>query len=383
MRNIRLLYIIQALHYAWFWLGIWVLYYKGFGGFAAVGLLETVMIVSTTLFEIPTGAIGDLLGKRRTLLIGFSIWAIAQCAMGISQTLFDMVLTLIAMNFGGALISGTFEAMVYDSLKDEHREKEYGTVISNLTSISLLSLALCGAIGGPLYAVGKSIPFLLTGGAGVIAVIVAFFLTEPHIDSEKLSIKGYIKQNFSGFAQLFATKAVGITTVLTLLLSSILLIFHEGVNDMLVVVFEFTEVQMGFISSGLALFAAGVSYVTGKLKRSTISAIYPFMLIALTVSMLVTPFVGAIVGLLSISVRSLFYAVVTNEVSVTLNEYIDSRHRATALSTFSMLKSLPYIASIYLIGVAADRYPLTWIVFGIGIVMIGVGYVNYRFRLIK
>lgn len=71
--NISLLYAINVFKYSWFWLGIWALFYTSFGGYAVLGLLETVMAVTGIVFEIPTGAIGDLIGKRWAIAFGFGV----------------------------------------------------------------------------------------------------------------------------------------------------------------------------------------------------------------------------------------------------------------------------------------------------------------------
>ena len=64
-RNIVLAYILGYLKQSWFWLGIWVFYYLRFTNYAGIGIIESVMILTMTVGEIPTGAIADLLGKKK------------------------------------------------------------------------------------------------------------------------------------------------------------------------------------------------------------------------------------------------------------------------------------------------------------------------------
>ena len=70
-RNIKLAYLFSFFNYAWFWLGIWVFYYLRFTTYGGIGLIETVLIATMTLAEIPTGAVADLLGKKWSLTIAF------------------------------------------------------------------------------------------------------------------------------------------------------------------------------------------------------------------------------------------------------------------------------------------------------------------------
>lgn len=63
-KNIAIAYLLTFCKNSWFWLGIWVFYYLQFTNYAGIGIIETVLIITMTLTEIPTGAIADLFGKQ-------------------------------------------------------------------------------------------------------------------------------------------------------------------------------------------------------------------------------------------------------------------------------------------------------------------------------
>lgn len=94
-RNISLVYILTALNYSWFWIAIWVLFYLRFIDYAGIGILESVMITTSFLGEIPTGAIGDLLGKKKTLILAFLLSALGNLTMGLSPS-FGILLIMIS-----------------------------------------------------------------------------------------------------------------------------------------------------------------------------------------------------------------------------------------------------------------------------------------------
>ncbi|PJA15811.1 hypothetical protein CO112_03460 [Candidatus Dojkabacteria bacterium CG_4_9_14_3_um_filter_150_Dojkabacteria_WS6_41_13] len=377
MRNVKLLYIINALYYSWFWLGIWVLYYLKFGGFSVVGLLEVVMIVSTIIFEIPTGAIGDLLGKKKTLIIACFLAGVAQIWTGVSPSILHLVLALVLLNFGGALRSGTFEAMIYDSLKDEGKEKQYMRVVSNMGAVRLATLAVVSLVGGIMYKYGNGLPYIVNGITFLIAAVVASFLTEPRIDSEKFNLRNYIKQNVIGFKQLFINHYSALRTIGLLLVMMVTLIVWEGINDILSVKYGFTATQLGFLSSIFALAGAGGSVIAGKLSEKVDHNILYFgSLVLYILSMLVSPFVGMIVGGGTILLRNFVSPLLDNETSTIINNQVESKYRATALSSFSMLTSLPYAILIFPITASIDRFPATWVAFSLGLFLILAFAVN-------
>jgi MFS family permease len=379
MKNIRLLYLIRACYYTWFWLGIWVLYYKDFGGFAAVGLLETVMIVTTILFEIPTGAVGDLLGKRKTLVLGYLLSGIAQIWMGFSPTLLHLVLSLIVMNIGGAFISGTFEAMVFDSLKDEGKEEQFEKVNAKMSSIYLGVLAISGVVGGFMYTLWVGLPYVVNGVFVLFAALLSLRLTEPKIDTEVFTLKNYLKQTGEGFNQLFRVKENMYPAIGILLVSVIMLILGEGVNDMIAVVFGYTEVQLGILASVLALTGAVASLLYAKFApKSFWKKFLPISLVIVSISLIISPFVAIFIGGITLLIRAIISPIVDIQLSTVLNSMTKSKYRATTLSTFSMIKSIPYALLIYAFGVLADFYPITKIAVWLGfILLLAVAYLVY------
>lgn len=367
MRNAKILVLLNSVYYAWFWLGIWVLYYSRFGGFAAVGILETVMIVSTIIFEIPTGAIGDLLGKKKTLIVAYILSGLSNIWMGFAPNLLHMCLSLVLMNFGGALRSGTFEALLFESLKAEGKESSYTKILSSMTASRLITLSIAGILGGYLYQFSPQLPFILTGIAITFGGFLSMFLQDVVEEQDSFSFTTYLKQNVKGTKELFKTKEIAVRTGALLLIMVVVLIMYEGLNDILSVGFGFTEVQLGIFAAVLGLVGAGSSIIAGKFSEKGYGRmLYLWAIILYGISLVISPFVGFLFGGATILLRNIAGPIIENEASAFLNEKVESRYRATALSAFSMLKSLPYALSIYLISAATDLFPPAWVAFSIG-----------------
>ena len=71
-----------------------------------------------TLGEIPTGAIADLLGKKKTLLISFLLMALGLFGIGLTPDFLFLAVWVFIAGVGASFYSGTLEALVYDSLKE-------------------------------------------------------------------------------------------------------------------------------------------------------------------------------------------------------------------------------------------------------------------------
>ncbi|MDA1079577.1 MAG: MFS transporter [bacterium] len=377
-RNIWLIYITAALQSAWFWVPIWVLFYLRFTDYAGIGLLESIMIISVTLSEIPTGAVADLLGKRKTLILGFFLFAVGNVLMGFAPSFAVVVAAVIIITVGGSFASGTVEALVYDSLLSLGKEKTYDKVISTITSVRLVALSLASVVGGALYTVSPGLPFLLVGLTGFCAVLCAFWLVEPPVETVKFSFKNYIKQTKTGFSQLFKTRAVGWQSLVFLILTAIVVMNDQMLIDIQIVEQGWLEQQLGLVFAALFLIGAGFSQLTHRLHTwlgSRTAFVVSAMIFAVT--MICIPLFGIWVATAIIIVRAGLSELLGNTTSVVINADTESKYRATTLSTFNMLSGVPYIFSGYFIGKFMVLYTVDTITAYLGLGMVALALAGF------
>lgn len=105
---------------------VWVLLLVGRGfSLATVGIAEGVFHVVSMLFEVPSGMLADLMGRRRTLIAAGLVSAAAGVAMAASCGLVGVcaAMALEALSFN--LASGTLEALTYDTLAEAGQKSRY------------------------------------------------------------------------------------------------------------------------------------------------------------------------------------------------------------------------------------------------------------------
>ena len=97
---------------------IWVLYmvYRGLPLWQ-IGIVEGIFHIASFIFEVPSGAIADLFGRKRTIIAGrlFSILSAIINLFANNIVLFSISFIISALSYN--LNSGSEEALVYDSLK--------------------------------------------------------------------------------------------------------------------------------------------------------------------------------------------------------------------------------------------------------------------------
>lgn len=357
MKNISISYFLGFAKNTWFWLGIWIFFYLRFTDYAGIGLIETTLIVTTTFSEIPTGAVADLLGKKKTLILSFFLEAIGSFIMAMAGSFNHLIISVFIMCVGGAFYSGTIDALIYDTLKERNLENSYDKKISNLNTISLIAPAVCGAIGGYLYKLNPTYPFWANSFGYLLGFFASFFLIEPKIDTEKFSFRNFMSQNTKGVKELFKSTQVKRQTILLLSVGVFVVIFSEMLDSFLGVEFGFSEEQMGILWSVIFVFSAAASLLTPNLVKKFGNVLTTFWLGAvMAATMFISPYVGLIVGGITLLLRSALEGIFSNLSSISINQNTKSEYRATTLSTFNMIKNIPYVLSAYLLGSVSDTF---------------------------
>lgn len=370
-KNLLISYILAFSKNSWFWMGIWIFYYLRFTDYAGIGILETILIVTTTLAEIPTGAVADLLGKKKTLILSFFLETIGGLMMALAPNFQVLALSVFVMCVGGAFYSGTIDALVFDSLKEECKEDLYDKKISNISTVSLISPAVCCIFGGFMYKVNPSLPFYANSAGYFLGLIAAFFLTEPHIDTEIFSLQNFLNQSGRGFKELFKSIDIKKQTILLLSVGFFVVISSEMLDSFLGVEFGFNEIQLGILWSVMYILSAFASQLTPIIKKvfkGYRSIIFTGILMSITLC--ISPMIGMTIGGLSLALRLSLQGLFWNLTSITINNNTQSQLRATTLSTFNMINNIPYVLTAFFIGSLADRFSAKNMALYLGIILI-------------
>jgi hypothetical protein len=124
--------------------------------FSLIGVLVGVREISTVLLEIPSGAVADLYGRRRSMIASFTAY-VASFVLLASMT--DFVWLLIAMvlfSVGDAFRTGTHKAMIFDWLRREGRTDERTKVYGYTRSWSKIGSAMSALLAALFVVVSGS-----------------------------------------------------------------------------------------------------------------------------------------------------------------------------------------------------------------------------------
>jgi len=123
--------------------GAWVAILAARGySLVEIGLAETVFHITSLLFEIPSGVLADVFGRKKMLLVSAAMKIAGNIIMIFSCNLFMVCASLSFYAMSYNFSSGSGDALAYDSLKTVRREDDYEKYASN----QMILYRLCGGI---------------------------------------------------------------------------------------------------------------------------------------------------------------------------------------------------------------------------------------------
>lgn len=153
--------------------GAWVaiLASRGFS-LAQIGFAETIFHIVSILFEIPSGVLADVFGRKKTLIISCIMRILGNVVMICSNnfTLVCISIALHALCYNFA--SGSGDALAYDSLKSVGEEEKFERYASNQLVIYRVCEGLSTLTAGFALVIG----YRLAYSTGVFASIIQLFI---------------------------------------------------------------------------------------------------------------------------------------------------------------------------------------------------------------
>ena len=378
-KNIFLVYLISITRYSWFWMGIWVFYYLRFTNYSGIGLLETILFFTSVISEIPTGAIADLLGRKKTIAISLFILSVSQFIMATSNNFIGLIVSCFIGGFGISFYSGTMEAYLYDYLIENNQQNNYDKIYSKIQTVQLITLTLCTAVGGYLYSISPRLPFYLNSIFLLFGVFMSFFLSRSSIDGQSFSLNNFINQTKQGFKQLF-NLSVNFKKKIYLLLSigCIFTISTQSLDSILGIEFGFNNKSLSILTVIMLLTASIAVQLVPKLRRKFGNIASLFLVGGFGVLIyIVSPFLSIYFGGLALILRQISDSFFENLSSNTINQSVPSKFRATSISTFNMIKQLPYAIGAFFLGTVMDNITARNFAFILGILLLVLLLINY------
>ncbi len=329
-----------------------------------IGLAESVYHIVSLFCEVPSGMAADLLGRRKTLLSGGVLTVTCNLLMAFAPNLFTICLAMGLNALAMTMFSGTFTALVYDSLKTEGREDEYIQVSANSSQISMLANAI-GSLASLLKRfLGFAGFYLLSAAFEGVSTAALALMEEPIVTKAQASRgKQTLRALPEQFRQLVRDSLHVLRTcpmAVKLIASSALISVPSYLTKMFL---QQRLVELGWPTEllFLPLLLGGLACVAGteigrRVRCRSMRRLYTACALLCGVGTLLVgaaPAWGGILGMML--VQGVLEVYLLHE-SQKLNDAIPSDQRATLISVDGMAYSLLMIPASPLVGAVGDAF---------------------------
>jgi MFS family permease len=377
--NIRLFIAFKVFFNSRFYYPVFTILFLDFGlSVAQFSILNAVWAATIVLAEVPSGALADIIGRKRLLVFAtftmiIEIGIISFVPKKDPSLIFIIFLiNRVLSGLAEAAASGADEALAYDSLAEKGDVRQWGRVLEILMRFQSIGFIVAMSVGAAIYDpdllekicrfLGLTLnfsqqttmrfPLYLTFILAICAFITTLRMKDPKskpgsFDKKKPSVR----QAFS------LTFKAGLWILKTPFALSIILfgMLFDGIIRMVITLssqyyrmIELPESTFGIIGSAVAMLGLVIPKIAKKIAESRSPSFALWITACLTITGLVTmsffwAYAGLIPALITFSAMSFtgFF------VSFYINQVTSSDLRATVLS----FKGLAYNISYGILGV--------------------------------
>jgi len=194
-RNIKLLAIFNFFTDFKFHSAVLVIYFANITGSYTLAMsLFSVVMVSSALFEVPTGVFSDLIGRKRTVLCGALFATLSAIFYAIGQTYWILFVGAVLEGISRSWYSGNNDALLHDSLRDIGKIDLYSHYLGKTSAMFQGALMIGGVAGSILAQWSFPLIMWLSVIPQITCFFISLFLTEPtHSTKGKANIFSHIK----------------------------------------------------------------------------------------------------------------------------------------------------------------------------------------------
>ena len=378
-------YLYKATKAVEFYRPIMYLFFLAQGlDFTQIVILEAIYNLTTVLGEIPTGYIGDRVGRRNSLLFGTALIAVTLVGIGLADSFLTLAGLYVCWSMGYNFRSGSEDAWLYDTLTDNLTADEFATVRGRGESVSLAIGAGAAITGGYLGSLDLSYPWFVAAAVTALGIVVLLTVEEAASYESSGAANVSLQETLDIVRQILNQRNVRALViyyyVLYAAVTYLVFVFLQPIFETVVLDLGAASTQveslLGVFYAAYSLVGAALSYHTGTIQEY----------IGIRTWFIMLPFVvgGALVGMYFVPVLALptfllargLADVTQSFASQYINDRIGTVGRATVLSSMAMVSGLSVIPFQLGSGVISDVVsPLFALAVGGGALIVGSGLI--------
>ncbi len=382
LSNVRRFIAFRSFFNARFYYPVFTILFLDYGlTIEQFALLNTVWAFTIVLAEVPSGALADLIGRKRLLvttswLMIMEMLLLSFVPLGNSNLIFSaFFVNRILSGLAEALASGADEAIAYDTLVAEGDPEDWPKVLDIQMRVRNFAYMITMTLGALVYDPGTvnsvlhwlgletnlsqqvtmRFPIYLTLGLGILALVTTAGMKDPATEKKGQAVEKGVWLKIQGVSRLTLMAGHWIFHTPMALAVILLGMSLDHVLRMLVTmtsqyyrVIDLPEASFGLIGSGIAL----IGLVVPRIARAMVEHFKPLSNVLWVIGLAIISLWGLtlfvpVFGMLPMALVFVTMMLTSFFTSHYLNKIAEPHQRATVLS----YKGLAFNAAYGIIGI--------------------------------
>jgi MFS family permease len=311
-----------------------------------IGIIESILHFTIVIFEVPTGIFVDVFGRKKGLIIGRVFLIMYVGFLVIFRNFYGIMMGFILLGISETFMSGTSTAVLYDNITESEKNDDKFTLKMNSRTDLIISLGLAIAFftGGLLKKISWNVVYIGIIITQIIAIFSIGLIKEKDSlkkDNEAQGKKINLKEIYSDFVFIIRSKKVRNIAIGMMIFSGMLSTFYLFCPIELKAL-GFSTSTISYIIGIDSLISMYVYYkiekISERINGELVIKYVPMILaIIFAISVLTwSKYVAIVVFLLICNIG----IIITPITSTLINKELNSKTRATVLSSISFLESM-------------------------------------------
>jgi len=188
--NIKKLYICNLLTGIVFWYAVEKLYMQSIGiSPLGISINAVVFLLITIIFDVPSGVLADKWNRKYTLVLAILSLGLSSFILGTSSSFTQYLIGTAIYGAYIVLSSGTFQAIMYDSLAEIGEQEHYDKHQGRSYGLFLVGVGISSLAGGYIAQdIGLKETYLFSLIPAAINILVLLTIREPRFHKETFDI---------------------------------------------------------------------------------------------------------------------------------------------------------------------------------------------------
>jgi len=346
-------------------------------GPSGIAVIVTLYMVMTLVLDVPASVLADRWGRRRMLTVAVFCFILANIVLGSSQTFTMYLIGTALWAFFTVSYEGTFEAILFDSLKEEGREKEFQKIDAWSRLFFMLGIMISSIASGFLANwLGLRDVYFVSIIPLICGLLALAIMHEPKVhhddEAEEMVKKGYFAHLFGAFSSVWNSPKLRLVMFGTIILFFIQTPMYEFNQYIYILLFK-TPVLVG-IFGGLAGFYLAIGFFVAIKRKRTFNI--RILLLFVGIALIFVATLANNFSLLFLALALASGSILENALQAELQHSTTSRTRASVTSAVYFVGNVLIVPFIFLFGAVAqnDSLWLAYLIDGGVVLAMALGY---------